>query len=90
MRVCEHARIEGRVQGVGFRYYTQMQAQRLGVCGWVRNCSDGTVEAVICGEAEQVAAMKQWLKHGPDYAQVTNIEFSAGHLPGSCNDFRIV
>jgi len=90
MRICEYARIEGRVQGVGFRYYTQMQAQRLGVCGWVRNCSDGTVEAVICGEAEQVAAMKQWLKHGPDYAQVTNIEFSAGYLPDSCNDFRIV
>ncbi len=90
MRVCKHARIEGRVQGVGFRYYTQMQAQRLGICGWVRNGSDGSVEAMICGKIEQLEAMKQWLKCGPDYAHVALIEFSAGHLQDSCNDFRIV
>ncbi len=89
-RICEHVRICGRVQGVCFRYYTQQQASLLGICGWVRNCADGIVEAMICGEAEQLEMMKQWLRHGPSEAEVTSIAFSAGHLPDSCNDFRIV
>jgi len=87
---CVHARIQGCVQGVGFRYYTQIEARKLGVSGWVRNLADGSVEALICGEPDAVAAMQAWLKHGPGYAQVEDIEFSAGHLPDNCNDFRIV
>ncbi|OIO70796.1 MAG: hypothetical protein AUJ57_08010 [Zetaproteobacteria bacterium CG1_02_53_45] len=86
---CLIARIQGRVQGVGFRYHTQIQANRLGISGWVRNCKDGAVEACIGGSEAQVAAMKQWLKQGPDCARVESIEFSTGHLPESCNDFRI-
>ena len=90
MNDCLNVHIQGRVQGVGFRYYTQIEARKLGATGWVRNCADGSVEALICGSPEQLNAMKQWLKHGPCYAQVEHIEFSAGHLPDNCNDFRIV
>ena len=90
MKDCIHVTIQGRVQGVGFRYYTQREARKLGISGWVRNCPDGSVEAIICGETERLDSMKQWLKHGPSYAQVEHIEFSAGHLPNNCKDFRIV
>ncbi len=90
MRNCLHFRIQGRVQGVGFRYYTQIEARRLGVVGWVRNLLDGSVEAMIGGEPEALAAMQAWLRHGPDLARVDAIECSAGHLPDNCNDFRIV
>jgi len=90
MKACCHVRIQGRVQGVGFRYYTQIEARKRAVSGWVRNCADGSVEALICGAPESIDAMKQWLKSGPSYAQVDQIEFSAGHFPDNCNDFRIV
>jgi len=90
VKSCIHVTIQGRVQGVGFRYYTQIEARKLGISGWVCNCPDGSVESMICGEPEQLDAMKQWLEHGPDYAQVGHIEFSTGHLPENCNDFRIV
>jgi len=87
---CLHVHIKGRVQGVGFRYYMQIQAWKLDISGWVRNQADGSVEACICGDGAQLVAMKQWLKHGPSYAQVRHIEFSAGHLADNCNDFRII
>ncbi len=90
MKDCLYVSIQGRVQGVGFRYYTQIEARKLGISGWVRNRSDGSVEACICGEAETLAAMQVWLKHGPSFAHVEHIEFSAGHLSDNCNDFRIV
>jgi len=89
MRECLIARIHGRVQGVGFRYHTQIAANRLGISGWVRNMADGGVETCVCGNEPQIAAMKNWLKQGPDCARVEKIEFSAGHLPDNCNDFRI-
>ncbi|MDQ6999659.1 MAG: acylphosphatase [Mariprofundus sp.] len=90
MKDCLYVSIQGRVQGVGFRYYTQIEARKLGISGWVRNQPDGSVEACICGEAGALAAMQAWLKHGPGFAHVEHIEFSAGHLPDNCNDFRIV
>jgi acylphosphatase len=90
MTVCVHAHIQGCVQGVGFRYYTQIEARKLGVSGWVRNQADGSVEALICGEPGAITSMQAWLKRGPGYAQVEQIRFSAGVLPDNCNDFRIV
>jgi len=53
-----HLRIEGRVQGVGFRYWVRNEADRLGLDGWVRNRRDGAVEAVFSGLPDAVAAMK--------------------------------
>lgn len=49
--------IQGRVQGVGFRYYTQREAKRIGIVGWVRNCADGSFETLICGNENQTQAM---------------------------------
>lgn len=65
-------RVEGRVQGVGFRYYTEHEAHRLGISGWVRNCSDGSVETLICGDNDQLNAMLAWLEHGPSSAIVSD------------------
>lgn len=63
-------RIEGRVQGVGFRYWTELAAGGLGLNGWVRNRRDGGVEAVFSGPADDVAEMLQHCHEGPPAAQV--------------------
>ncbi|OGA47952.1 MAG: acylphosphatase, partial [Betaproteobacteria bacterium RIFCSPLOWO2_12_FULL_63_13] len=64
MNVTRHLRIEGRVQGVGFRFYLQRRARELGVTGWVRNRPDGTVEAVVQGTPEAVETMIAWARRG--------------------------
>ncbi len=69
-----HLAIRGRVQGVFFRDSMQREAQRLGVFGWVRNCNDGSVEAVVQGEPGAVDAMVQWTHCGPARAQVDGVE----------------
>lgn len=68
------ARIRGRVQGVGFRYWTQDEARALGLSGWVRNEPDGSVTALIAGRADAVAAMLEKLRHGPAGAKVSELE----------------
>jgi len=83
------ARIHGRVQGVSFRYYTQSQAVRLGLRGWVRNMPDGSVEACFAGNEAQITMMKQWLQQGPSYASVEHVEFSPTTLPERCSGFSI-
>lgn len=67
---CELVRIRGDVQGVCFRHYTKREAERLGISGWVKNVSDGSVEALICGSEPQLATMREWLSHGPPSAEV--------------------
>jgi acylphosphatase len=69
-------RIRGHVQGVGFRYATQQEAQRLGLNGWVRNCPDYTVEARATGNNDLLDALEQWLHHGPPGAKVEQVESS--------------
>jgi acylphosphatase len=59
--VRRHVRAHGRVQGVFFRDSVRREAERRGVAGWARNCSDGTAEAVFEGDAEAVEAMVEWL-----------------------------
>lgn len=63
-------RVRGRVQGVGFRYALRREAERVGVRGWVRNRRDGTVEAVLQGDAEPVARLVAWARRGPPAARV--------------------
>ena len=60
-----HAKVYGRVQGVGFRYSAMRAAERYGVCGWVRNEFDGTVEVFVEGEQQKVQNFLGWLKKGP-------------------------
>ncbi|MCC7427983.1 MAG: acylphosphatase [Alphaproteobacteria bacterium] len=66
-------RIEGRVQGVGYRAWTVREARALGLAGWVRNRSDGSVEAMVVGAAEPVAALERACRRGPRLASVTAI-----------------
>ena len=66
--------ISGRVQGVWFRGWTQNTASDLGLDGWVRNRRDGTVEAVLSGEAAAVEAMIARLWQGPDMASVKAVD----------------
>ena len=78
MKITRHLAITGRVQGVGYRFYTQRKARELGVAGWVRNRRDGSVEAVDQGEAEAVEAMVAWTRRGPPSAIVAEVKVSEG------------
>jgi len=66
--------VSGRVQGVGFRWATLEEAERQGLAGSVRNESDGTVRVEI--EGPDLAAMLEWLRHGPRYAEVAALDVS--------------
>jgi acylphosphatase len=66
-------RIAGRVQGVGFRYWTEETALELGLAGWVRNRRDGSVEALLSGAADAVAEMLRLCHEGPRSAQVASV-----------------
>jgi len=68
-----HVLIEGRVQGVGYRYATWRQARSLGLTGWVRNLEDGHVEAEFEGAKASLDAMHDWCKIGPPAARVTHV-----------------
>ncbi len=76
--------IRGVVQGVGFRYSMAAQARLLGVTGWVRNRRDGSVEAMIAGDAAQVAEMLAWSRIGPAGAAVDEVmvESATGNFSG--------
>jgi acylphosphatase len=65
--------IGGRVQGVGFRYWTEQVAGDLGLSGWVRNRRDGSVEALFSGSADAVAEMLDRAHDGPIGAMVTSV-----------------
>jgi acylphosphatase len=68
-----HVEISGRVQGVGFRWFTRQAARRLMLSGWVRNLANGAVEVAVAGPQEQLDRLLQQLRRGPDGAMVTGI-----------------
>ena len=74
MRVARRYVIAGRVQGVGFRWFAHDAAAREAVHGWVRNLADGTVEAVVEGEAESVDRVEAALRRGPSGARVARVD----------------
>jgi acylphosphatase len=77
MRVARRFVVSGRVQGVGFRYYTQDIARREGVTGLVRNLHDGRVEVIAEGEATAVERLEQAIRQGPARARVERVEVDA-------------
>ncbi len=66
--------IKGRVQGVGFRFFTVQAAKRAAVGGTVRNLPDGSVEAIAEGSLGRLAAFRLEIERGPSYAQVTSVD----------------
>lgn len=68
-----HVRVRGLVQGVCFRADTRSRARSLDLSGWVRNCHDGSVEAVFEGDAGRVASMVDWCRRGPSGARVDEV-----------------
>lgn len=67
-------RVRGRVQGVGFRWWTRSRARGLGLAGTVRNCPDGSVEVRVRGGEEVVAAFREQLAQGPPGSRVDEVE----------------
>jgi len=81
--------IEGMVQGVGFRYAMQRQADRLDVVGWVRNLPDGNVEAVLEGNRADVERLVDWCRQGPPMAEVYHVEVQEEPYRGEFTRFNI-
>jgi len=84
-----HAIVEGRVQGVNFRYFVEETAIKLGLKGWVRNRWDGTVEVVAEGEQESLKKLLASLHRGPRASNVTNVEPSWQPATGEFTGFQI-
>ena len=69
-----HLRVEGRVQGVGFRWFARVTARRLQLSGWVRNLPDGSVEIAASGRPEKLDEFKRLMSRGPDGAAVSAVK----------------
>jgi acylphosphatase len=82
-------RVRGRVQGVGFRWFVEREAKTLGIFGWVRNNTDGTVEMLATGTSDQLSALRSRLQQGPRAARVDNVEESDAKPVTGLNTFRI-
>ena len=74
LKITRRLRISGRVQGVFFRESMRDRAEQLNVTGWVRNCADGTVEAIAQGDAFEVGRLIEWAQRGPRAAKVDKVE----------------
>ncbi len=82
--------IAGMVQGVGFRFFAQRLAGRLGVAGYVKNLPDGRVEVYAVGQAEQLRALRVELERGPRSAEVSEVaEEEAEIIPRHVSGFSI-
>ena len=84
-----HAIVEGRVQGVGFRYFTQERATILGLTGWVRNRWNGTVEVVAEGSKEDVDILLKAIQRGPRAGTTRNVKVDWLEATGEFNSFRV-
>jgi acylphosphatase len=81
--------VRGRVQGVGFRWFVEREAQSLGIVGWVRNNYDGDVEVLATGTAEQLARLRGRLQVGPRAARIDKVEEFEGQPVKGLKTFRI-
>jgi acylphosphatase len=81
--------LKGRVQGVGFRWYTLQQAQRCGVKGTVCNLADGSVRIVAEGGREALERLLHWASHGPPHAMVQTTDVRWAEARGEFIDFQV-
>ena len=84
-----HVEVYGRVQGVAFRAHTMRRARELGLCGWVRNRPDGSVEVLAEGELGDLAALRDYCASGPPAAEVRRVEERRLELVGDLGPFSI-
>jgi len=89
MKARAHVYVAGRVQGVFFRYETQREAKVRNVRGWVRNLSDGRVEAVFEGEKADVEKLVEFCHQGPPGATVTRVEVTWEEYRGEFETFKL-
>jgi acylphosphatase len=82
-------RVIGRVQGVGFRYFTMQQAKLFGLNGYVKNRTDGSVEVEVEGEKEIIDKFKSVLEQGPGFSSVENVEISLHPYEAKFNQFTV-
>ncbi len=81
--------IEGRVQGVGFRYFTLNNANQFGIVGWVRNTRRDEVEIIAEGEMEVLENWIQQVKRGPAHSKIINIKINWSEASGEFSRFSI-
>ncbi len=77
------------MQGVGFRWFVQREAEALGLAGWVRNTPEGSVEVLASGSDQQLAALAAKLRQGPRAARVESMEESPAEAPANLKTFHI-
>jgi acylphosphatase len=85
---CIHVRVDGRVQGVGYRAFVEMNATELGLAGWVRNRRDGSVEAVFRGDEAAVEEMLRLCAAGPPASRVDRV-VEIGEGVGTFSGFEV-
>jgi acylphosphatase len=88
MKINKHLRIYGLVQGVCYRESLRQQAQSRGVCGWVRNRRDGSVEAMLQGDEMAVETLVAWCRMGPARARVERVDIGEGEEQEKFVDFE--
>jgi len=87
---CLHAFVEGRVQGVGFRYFVQEWANQLGLSGWVRNVGEDQVEVWAEGPQEALNQLHMALQRGPRSSYVSDVRLEVDEPTGRYLRFQII
>jgi acylphosphatase len=85
-----HLVIHGLVQGVSFRAYAREEARKLELTGWVKNLTNGDVEAVAEGDPKSLAAFADWCQKGPPEARVVSVKVDSAPATGEFQSFAIV
>jgi len=89
-KVARRYFVSGIVQGVGFRYFTQDEAERLHLCGYVRNLRDGRVEVYAIGAADNLARLRTIIERGPRGAMIQNVDEESAEInPKFAEEFSI-
>jgi acylphosphatase len=89
MAVCVKVRVKGRVQGVGFRWFVQREAQSLAVNGYVTNLFNGDVEAELEGEQEAVDVLIKHIRKGPTFSRVDELTEERREYTGRYTSFSV-
>lgn len=84
-----HIIVSGKVQGVGFRYFSQMKAVQYGITGWAKNLADGSVEIVASGSKDQLDPFIEDLRVGNPFSKINNIEITESGVTEDYHSFTI-